>query len=108
METLLAERVSNIKSQLSNYASKELIIKYYGVYCNNSIIDKDLLKLELILLENICYLELNEKEIYDITIGRYKTFRPSKLKLIPVDTLESTITIIKNTTVEDTWNQIDW
>lgn len=122
METL-QDVVSNLKIAICNKIEYDYIDQNYGVKsCLDSIYENfNFKKLELIFLNNLCYLAPNEDQLNKILIGNYKNLFKRKLCALDVENieLEEPVIINNNTTVnnvtnitnpleEDTWDQTDW
>lgn len=122
METL-QDVVSNLKISICNKIEQDYISQNYGVKsCLDSMYENfNFKKLELIFLNNLCYLNPNSDQLNKILVGNYKNLFKRKLCALDVEDieLEEPTVIVNNTTVnnvtnisnpieEDTWDQTDW
>ena len=59
----VAQLVSNIKCELASKASSILNFHHYGTRCNDIDYNFSLVELELLLLENIHYLDIEDHSL---------------------------------------------
>ena len=123
METL-QNVVNNLKIVISNKIEYDYINQNYGIKsCLDSIYENfNFKKLELIFLNNLCYLSLNQEQLNKILVGNYKNLFKKSTCILNADDVElekpvivnnittnNTINNITNSiTEEDTWDQTDW